>query len=148
MGRAGRGCVGVRDHPSSPITFPSKKDVKVKLRKSYRGIGSFLSSLSTFSWRSRCKIGDYGAHLKNFLWTKVSSRRPLLKIIWRSGRSGICWKMRRRGIHICPGLGFCSEEDHLEIQLHEDTVEAPKCFRSIMATTPLVYLAVYLVEYW
>ena len=107
-----------RNTRSSSFSNYACQDLKIKSRKSRRRIGSFLSS-STISWRSRCKIEDYGAHLRNSLRTRASSRAPPSKIIWRSGRSGISRKLRRRGIHKS-FVQYCSlgsEKDHLDIQL-------------------------------
>ena len=99
----------------SNYALPACQDAKIKSR----WIGSFLSSSSTISWRSRCKIEDYGAHPRNSLRTRASSRGPLSKIIWRSGRSGISWKVRRRGIHksFVQYCSLSSEEDHLDLQI-------------------------------
>ena len=89
---------------------------------------------------------DHGLHLRNSLRTRGS----LLKIIWRSGRWGISWRVRRgAGLHKnrrtsavhCSHHSLRRRSSWYPAWVHEDTTGGGKGFRSIvMATSSLVHL--------
>ena len=134
-GRRGR-CRNTRSSFSNQACW--QEEVKIKSRKMESCWRIGPCSHSSF-------FKDHGLHLRNSLRTRGS----LLKIIWRSGRWGISWRVRRgAGLHKnrrtsavhCSHHSLRRRSSWYPAWVHEDTTGGGKGFRSIViATSSLVH---------